>query len=91
MTYCVCSITVCFKRGVRARAVLPGHKAPGMTASRQPSPASCEPCSPATGVHCRGDSRGYSSDSAMAITALEKHNKVDRSTWSSTRVRTLRR
>ena len=46
---------------------------------------------PAIGVHCRGDSRGYSSDSASAITALEKHGRVDRSTWSSTRVRTLRR
>ena len=38
-----------------------------------------------------GDLAGYSNDSAMAITALAKHGRADRSTWSSTRARTLRR
>jgi hypothetical protein len=43
------------------------------------------------GARCRRDLMGYSNDSAMAITVLAKHGMADRSTWSSTRARTLRR
>ncbi len=64
---------------------------PGLRRSHRCRPTPGRSSSPRTGGHCRGDSGGYSSELAMAITALEKHGRVDRSTWSSTRVRTLRR
>ncbi len=47
--------------------------------------------SPGRAKHRTGDRPGHSNDSAMATTALAKHGRADRSTWSSTRARTLRR